>query len=113
NNVIGVDYEPQVIEMLKHHFPHIDYRQGDILDLEFADESVGYYISLGVLEHFENAEVQKKAFEEAFRVLKKGGIAFISVPYLNPVRKKHFVRVRKTRTQQNDSYNFHQYYYSI
>lgn len=112
NNVIGIDYEQQVIENLKKNFPDIDYRHGNILDMEFADDTIGYYVSLGVLEHFEDATVQKKAFEEAYRVLQKDGLAFISVPYLNPARKKHLDTISSGKRDNKSNYNFHQYYYS-
>jgi SAM-dependent methyltransferase len=111
NKVIGIDYEKEIINTLKSKYPAIDYRHGNILDLEFADNSIGFYISLGVLEHFEDAATQKKAFEEAYRVLRKGGIAFISVPYLNPRRGKHLQTVA-SRPSADNSFVFHQYYYS-
>lgn len=112
NKVIGIDYEREIIDKLKNRYPEIDYRHGNILDLEFSDNSIGFYISLGVLEHFENVTIQKKAFEEAYRVLRKGGLAFISVPYLNPGRKKHLQAIEK-EPSSNNNFVFHQYYYSM
>ncbi|RYD59432.1 MAG: class I SAM-dependent methyltransferase [Sphingobacteriales bacterium] len=112
NKVVGIDYEAQVINKLKHQFPDIDYRHGNILDLQFENNSIGHYVSLGVLEHFEDGAIQHKAFEEAYRVVNKDGLAFISVPYLNPARNRHLQQIAKQENGNND-YNFHQYYYSV
>lgn len=113
NKIIGIDYEQQVIDNLQENFPGIDYRYGNILGLDFADGSIDYYVSLGVLEHFEDATVQKKAIDEAYRVLADDGLAFISVPYLNPGREKHRAAISATKTEAGSDYNFHQYYYSV
>ena len=43
------------------------------------------YISIGVVEHDEHGP--SLFLEEAFRILKKDGIALISVPYINPLRR--------------------------
>ena len=55
--------------------------QGDILDLKYPDAHFDAYISQGVIEHFE--EGPQQALNEAWRVLKPDGLAFITVPYLN------------------------------
>ena len=47
--------------------------------------SLGAYISLGVMEHFEDGCAA--AMAEAFRVLKPGGLMFFTVPLENPFRK--------------------------
>lgn len=52
---------------------------GDIHNLPMADESEEAVICIAVLEHVENPI---KAMEEMKRVLKKGGYAFIYVPFL-------------------------------
>jgi SAM-dependent methyltransferase len=49
----------------------------DITDICFSDESYDYIVCNHVLEHIPD---DKKAFSELYRVLKKGGTAFLSVP---------------------------------
>ncbi len=58
--------------------PHI---QGDILELPFANESVDGLIVLAVLEHVSNPW---QAVCELYRVLKRGGVLFMYVPFLYP-----------------------------
>ena len=54
------------------------FRWGDVTRLPYIDSSLAGYISLGVIEHFE--EGPSIALDEAFRVLRPGGIAIISTP---------------------------------
>jgi|GEM_PF-2414762 len=56
---------------------------GNVCDLPFKNNSFNGYISLGVIEHFRTVEEIKKAFQEAYRILKPGGKAFIVIP--NPI----------------------------
>ncbi len=46
---------------------------------QIADASVGSVISLEVLEHVQDP---KKTIEEAFRVLKQGGVCVLSTPFM-------------------------------
>jgi ubiquinone/menaquinone biosynthesis C-methylase UbiE len=55
-----------------------DY-DGDILSLQFSDEEIDAIICLSVLEHVQDPF---KAVCEMLRVLKKGGLLFLSVPFL-------------------------------
>ncbi|RPF47014.1 ubiquinone/menaquinone biosynthesis C-methylase UbiE [Thermodesulfitimonas autotrophica] len=63
---------------------HNILRKGDVLTLDYEESTFDGYISLGVVEHFEDGP--GKALNEAYRVLKKNGLLFCSVPYLNPLR---------------------------
>lgn len=58
--------------------------RNDVLNLCFADDTFDAYLSLGVVEHF--PEGPHRPLAEALRVLKSGGIAFISTPTTNPLR---------------------------
>ena len=58
---------------------------GDILDIRYPDSSFEAYISMGVVEHFEDGPVP--ALKEAYRVLKPNGLIFVSTPTVNVIRK--------------------------
>jgi len=91
-NIIGVDFSENTIRRVKKRFPSLPVIVGNILNLLFSDESFSAYISLGVIEHFE--EGPDTALAEAHRVLQKGGLLLCSVPYFNPLRriKKKFFK---------------------
>jgi len=83
--IAGIDNNREVIERLKQWNPSLNVSCGDIEHLPCADKTLGAYISLGVVEHFE--EGPEKPLREAFRVLTDGGVIFLTVPFNNIFRK--------------------------
>jgi SAM-dependent methyltransferase len=51
------------------------------LELPFADESVGLVVLQGVLEHVRDADL---TLTECIRVLKKGGLFYTEMPFMQP-----------------------------
>ncbi len=83
--VIGVDYAVNSLQASREHTSALALAGADIHALPFPDNSVGAYLSFGVLEHFEHG--MQPALNEAYRVLKTGGVAVITIPYPNIVWK--------------------------
>lgn len=81
--VIGLDYAIKALHTSKDHTPELQLTVGDVHTLPFPDNSLGGYLSFGVLEHFEAG--MRIPLAEAYRVLKSGGIAVITIPYPNVV----------------------------
>jgi len=116
NNLIGVDFTDKPLKLIKQRDPFIDVRKGDVNDLPIDDESIDLYLSMGVIEHFE--EGPQQSLNEAIRVLKKNGILIVAVPYQNLYRST----IRKYITMpllkilkpsfRNKNRVFYQYYYS-
>lgn len=84
-HIIGIEYEKDIIKEAKEFDASLPIMYGDVRSLDFPEDSFDAYISLGVIEHF--YEGPQKALCEAYRVLKPGGLVFISVPYLSVFRK--------------------------
>jgi SAM-dependent methyltransferase len=105
---IGIEYEPSVVERARKTHEHLDLRVGDVRALEIPSETIGCYLSLGVVEHFTEGPVA--ILREARRVLARDGVALVSVPYLNPLRRAHLDRQPGTTP---DGLSFHQYYFSV
>lgn len=83
----GLDFAPRAIEANRR----LDgargrYTVGDVRALPYADGSLAGYISLGVIEHFDDA-TRAQILRETARVLRPGGIALISTPAFNPLRR--------------------------
>jgi SAM-dependent methyltransferase len=54
--------------------------------MPFADKAYDIVISLGVLEHFENFDLQQEAVKEHVRILKDDGTLLITVPFVSWIR---------------------------
>jgi len=79
--MVGMDISSKTVEKLQHVFPETDFVHGDIRKLEYSDNSFDAYYSWGVFEHFESGPGD--CIREAFRILKPGGLLFVSVPLDN------------------------------
>jgi ubiquinone/menaquinone biosynthesis C-methylase UbiE len=80
----GIDYSDETIAKLKKDFPQYDFEYGNILNFNIGDNTIDSVLSWGVVEHFEEGPLN--ALKETYRIMKKDGILFITVPcknYLN------------------------------
>lgn len=84
-DIQGVDTNQYALQKLKEFYPEAKIKTADVRDLPFSKDSFDAYLSLGVVEHFEEGPDQ--AIKEAFRVLTSGGVAIIEVPFDSPLRK--------------------------
>lgn len=84
-NIRGIDNNELAVARLKDFNSSLQVASGDVLDIRYPDNSFDAYISMGVVEHFEDGPLT--ALKEAYRVLKPDGLIFVSVPTVNVVRK--------------------------
>jgi SAM-dependent methyltransferase len=89
--VIGLDYIEEPLHKIRAHRGDSRLTAADIHALPFRDESLDAYLSFGVLEHFDFGPAP--ALREAWRVLRKGGLLVLSVPYPSLVWR--LTRVKK------------------
>lgn len=83
--VVGIDYSLQALKLAKSYLKEegiINYLLvcGDITKMPFKKNTFNFLYGGGVIEHFKDTVGIVK---ENFRVLKKGGVAFNTVPALN------------------------------
>lgn len=81
----GVDYAPRTVAGLKRIAPELPILLADLRALPFDDCSITAYWSLGVIEHFFHG--YQVLVSEMARVLRPGGYAFVTFPYMSAFRR--------------------------
>ncbi|MFZ5759339.1 MAG: class I SAM-dependent methyltransferase [Thermodesulfobacteriota bacterium] len=81
----GLDYAAQTVARAAALFPELQIVLGDVRRLPFADKSFDGYWSIGVIEHFFDGYDEVAA--EMERVIKPGGLLFLSFPQMFSLRQ--------------------------
>jgi SAM-dependent methyltransferase len=76
-DVCGIDLSPEMIEQARRLNPGIDFKQGNMLSLDIADEALGGIAAFYSIIHVPRAEVVQ-ALGEMKRVLRPGGLLLLS-----------------------------------
>jgi len=84
-NVLGLDYAENALRVSRAYDTTLALSVGDVHRLPVASNSLGAYLSFGVLEHFEHG--MQPALAEAHRVLKVGGVLVLTIPYPNVIHR--------------------------
>ncbi|MFN8378015.1 MAG: methyltransferase domain-containing protein [Anaerolineae bacterium] len=83
--VMGMDYAENALRISRDYDPSLPLFAGDVHALPCADDSLGAYLSFGVLEHFEHG--MGPALIEAHRILQPGGVLVLTIPAPNIVNR--------------------------
>lgn len=83
--IIGIDICFNVLKIAKKMLDEKNIKnylliQGDILQMPIKDNSIDLLYGGGVIEHFKQTQ---KSVNELYRILRKDGVSFNTVPYLN------------------------------
>jgi SAM-dependent methyltransferase len=81
----GLDWSETLCTRARKGIPGGEFKSGDMRDMPFREGEFGSIVALGSIEH--TAEGPEKSLAEFHRVLRPGGIAIITVPYLGSARK--------------------------
>ena len=113
-DIIGVDNSANAVTVAKNFDANLKVARASVLDLPFHSESFDYYLSLGVVEHAIDGPEQ--GLKEAYRVLKRDGLLFVSVPYMNSLRilyeRLGILRSKLSIRQRKPEGDFYQYYFT-
>lgn len=105
---VGVDLALDSLRRFRQLRPDLPFTAADVQRLPLPDKSISAYLSMGVVEHFE--EGPGWALREAVRVLKNGGVALVSVPFLNALRQT--VPLVDRSEAMAGGLAFHQHYFT-
>jgi SAM-dependent methyltransferase len=95
----GIEFNETTIENVKSKWPELQVVQGDVERMPYADNTFKGALAIGLIEHFEPGP--EKVLAEIWRVLKPDGVALVTVPCFNWLRRlkgpfcgiSHMVRV--------------------
>jgi SAM-dependent methyltransferase len=76
-NVIGIDLSPEMVRVATGLHPGIEFRVGDMNQLDLPDASLAGIVAFYSIVHFSPAELGA-VFQQVRRVLVPGGLALIS-----------------------------------
>jgi ubiquinone/menaquinone biosynthesis C-methylase UbiE len=75
--ISGLDISEKILEQARTIHPKIRFQKGNILDLEFENDSIAGVVAFYAIVHFTKEQVYR-AFSEVFRVLQPGGLFFLT-----------------------------------
>ena len=105
HEVWGLDRSDPALELARRTFPDLRFDRGDVLELPYEDRTLAGYVSFGVAEHFR--EGPQAVLREAARVLRRGGVLYLTVPWISPLRR---VQPFRPTAVPHDS-EFYQYFF--
>lgn len=71
--ISGLDLSEKILEQARTIHPGIHFRKGNILELEFEDDSIAGAVAFYAIVHFTEEQVETVC-REVFRILQPGGI---------------------------------------
>jgi len=86
SDVHGIEINQTAVEHINRNYPELKIVQGDILKMPYPDAYFDVVVSYGVVEHFPKLGVVPP-LRALFRVLRRGGIAVVTVPSFNHLRR--------------------------
>jgi SAM-dependent methyltransferase len=82
----GIDFAPETVARINQLAPELRVTLGDVRSMpQFSDGFFDGVWSLGVVEHFYDG--YRAVVAETARVLRRGGLAFVTVPSMSPLRR--------------------------
>jgi SAM-dependent methyltransferase len=94
---IGADYIPELLERVATRVIGVPIIQFDLRNCPLPSDSIDAVTCLNVLEHIDD---DRRAVQQIFRILRRGGIAHIEVPagpHLYDIYDEHLMHHRRYR----------------
>jgi ubiquinone/menaquinone biosynthesis C-methylase UbiE len=78
NRVAGIDPDADAIAVARYRYPDINFIQGILEELPYADESFDVVTCCDTFEHVAD---ERASLDEMWRVLRPGGVLILSTPH--------------------------------
>jgi len=75
--ISGLDLSEKLLEQARKNHPELNFKKGNILELEFDDDSIAGVVAFYAIVHFTEEQVET-AFRQVFRVLQPGGLFLLT-----------------------------------
>lgn len=85
HNIHGIEINNAAVKYINTNFPELNIIQGDILNMPYDNGYFGVVVSYGVIEHFPSG--LDAPLKSIWRVLQNDGLAVVTVPSFNPLRR--------------------------
>lgn len=92
-DVVGIDYAMETLTCQKQLFPHLRLIGCDVRHLALKNGSFDSVLSWSVVDHCKDGP--QSALKEIYRILKPGGLLFITVPCRNLLDRSPLLLMKK------------------
>jgi ubiquinone/menaquinone biosynthesis C-methylase UbiE len=76
-DISGLDLSEAMVQQARAAHPEIRFRQGNVLELDFENDSIAGVVAFYAIVHFTKRQVSKTC-REVFRVLQPGGVFLLT-----------------------------------
>ncbi len=76
-DISGLDLSARLLEEARARHPEVHFQKGNLLALDFKDNTIAAAVAFYAIVHFDDAQV-RQAFREVFRVLQPGGLFLLT-----------------------------------
>ncbi len=74
----GIDQSEELIKIARKNYPEADFRTADVFDLPYKNGEFDIAAGIAFLHHIPSQELRVKCLKEIYRILKPGGILFLT-----------------------------------
>ena len=111
-DIKGIEYSKNAVENILKKDSDAEVIEGSITELPYEDNSFDTILAFGLYHNIEDENELQKAFNETYRVLKKGGQLVTSVRF-DSLENNIVEKIMKKRANGKDFNKFHRLHFSL
>lgn len=111
-DIKGIEYSKNAVENILAKDAKAEVIEGSITELPYKDNSFDTILAFGLFHNIEDESELQKAFDESYRVLKRGGQLVASVRF-DSLENNIVENIMKKRSNGKDFDKFHRWHFSL